>query len=115
MVCLVLFVVGPILCAFGDTLRCRKSYASKKPRTALDFESLETSLWVYKIQTGRSCPSDLHALVEQGIIKRAPNDPWGNPYVVRCWYWGEIELRSAGPDGELGTRDDISHSFTPPE
>jgi hypothetical protein len=34
-------------------------------------------------------------------------DAWWNPYSYRVKGISQFELRSAGPDGELGTRDDL--------
>ena len=43
-------------------------------------------------------------------IKRLPADPWGNDYVlVNPGEHGAYDLLSAGPDGEMGTEDDITN------
>jgi hypothetical protein len=34
-------------------------------------------------------------------------DPWGHPYEFVCDS-GELNVRSAGPDGERGNADDIA-------
>lgn len=45
-----------------------------------------------------------------GYIKRLPADPWGNDYVlVNPGEHGAYDLLSAGPDGEMGTEDDITN------
>jgi general secretion pathway protein G len=39
-----------------------------------------------------------------------PNDPWGHPYHYASPHPtkpDEIDLRSAGPDGEIDTEDDV--------
>ena len=39
-----------------------------------------------------------------------PKDPWGNDYVlVNPGEHGAYDLLSAGPDGEMGTEDDITN------
>ncbi|MDN3675942.1 type II secretion system major pseudopilin GspG [Flavobacterium paronense] len=47
---------------------------------------------------------------KEGYIKRLPADPWGNDYVlVNPGEHGAYDLLSAGPDGEMGTEDDITN------
>ncbi len=38
-----------------------------------------------------------------------PQDPWGHAYVLRKAATGQVEVLSAGPDGVLGTDDDLVH------
>jgi general secretion pathway protein G len=41
-----------------------------------------------------------------------PLDPWGNPYVYTCpgkHNPSSFDIQSAGPDGQLGTDDDIGN------
>ncbi|WP_174848551.1 type II secretion system major pseudopilin GspG [Yersinia artesiana] len=53
---------------------------------------------------------------KNGYIRRLPNDPWGNSYLINNpGRHEEIDIFSAGPDREIGTGDDIgnwSTSFT---
>ncbi len=44
-----------------------------------------------------------------GHLRRPPFDPWARPYVysVRAWPAGP-QVISPGPDGTLGTADDIA-------
>ncbi len=47
---------------------------------------------------------------KEGYIKRLPADPRGNDYVlVNPGEHGAYDLLSAGPDGEMGTEDDITN------
>ena len=47
---------------------------------------------------------------KEGYIKRLPADPRGNDYVlVNHGEHGVYDLLSAGPDGEMGTEDDITN------
>jgi hypothetical protein len=39
-------------------------------------------------------------------VRRPPVDPWGNPYRFAI-EGGEASVVSAGPDGEVGTADDV--------
>jgi hypothetical protein len=54
-------------------------------------------------------PETLHELVEEKIALRIHDDPWGNPF-----FFGQVDgkpngflVGSMGPDGEIGTDDDI--------
>ena len=50
------------------------------------------------------CPPDLATLEKERMIAQLRDDPWGRAYRLRC---DELELRSAGPDGEARTADDV--------
>jgi prepilin-type N-terminal cleavage/methylation domain-containing protein len=56
---------------------------------------------------GASCPS-LDELAEDRLLNRGSSrtDPWGGDFLVSCD--GDVNVRSAGPDGQDGTDDDIS-------
>ena len=46
-----------------------------------------------------------------GYMKKVPVDPWGNPYIYRCF--GKkvpIFIVSCGPDGVEDTEDDITNN-----
>lgn len=90
-----------------------------------DVTALETSLSLYKMDNYDypTTEQGLEALVEQtdiepeprrfpedGYIKRLPKDPWGNDYVLlNPGEHGKMDVFSAGPDGEVGTEDDIGN------
>ena len=47
---------------------------------------------------------------EGGYIRRLPQDPWGNDYLlVSPGEHGAVDVFSAGPDGEANTADDITN------
>jgi general secretion pathway protein G len=90
-----------------------------------DITALEGSLSLYKMDNYDypSTEQGLEALVEQtdiepeprrfpegGYIKRLPQDPWGNDYVLlNPGEQGRMDVFSAGPDREAGTEDDIGN------
>lgn len=55
-------------------------------------------------------PDTLEELVSSDVVKVLPEDPWGNPFrfVPVDVDAKRFQLVSAGPDGDLGTEDDIS-------
>jgi general secretion pathway protein G len=90
-----------------------------------DITALESSLTMYKMDNYNfpSSEQGLEALVDQtdveplprrfpdgGYIKRLPKDPWGNDYqLLNPGEQGKMDVFSMGPDGEVGTEDDIGN------
>ena len=67
-----------------------------------NWESFEESL-LFKYSLSTFKPED-------GYIKRLPEDPWGNEYIlVSPGEHGRIDVLSVGLDGEEGTDDDIGN------
>jgi general secretion pathway protein G len=73
----------------------------------LQIKNFQTPLIEYQSTKGNypSTEEGLEALVKEGLLKKVPIDPWGNPYHYR--YPGEndqeeYEIWSNGPDGKEG-------------
>ena len=102
--------------AYGDHV------AKNKKRTAeTQIELLDNALTNYRLDVG-SYPDSLQALVENiaddekwrgPYLQPAsiPKDPWNNDfvYVSPGKDDREYEIVCCGPDGELGTKDDITN------
>ena len=58
-----------------------------------------------------TCPTLDRLVTERFIDGSKTSDPWGHQLAVAC-DGGEVAVSSAGPDGELGTGDDISSRAT---
>jgi len=98
---------------------------AKMQKAVSDVTALETSLSLYKMDNYNypSTEQGLEALVtqsdiepeprrfpEEGYVKRLPNDPWGNEYLLlNPGEHGKMDVFSVGPDGEAGTEDDIGN------
>jgi general secretion pathway protein G len=56
----------------------------------------------------RVCPTPA-GLAQEGRIDEdsSTEDPWGNPYEIECEP-GRVTVSSAGPDGQMGSEDDIT-------
>ena len=94
-------------------------------KAVTDINALETSLSMYKLDNYNYPTTDqgLEALVEEtgieplprrfpegGYVKRLPNDPWGNEYLLlNPGEQSALDVFSVGPDGEPGTDDDIGN------
>lgn len=90
-----------------------------------DINALETSITMYKMDNYNypTTEQGLEALTsettveplpkkfpENGYVKRLPQDPWGNDYLLlNPGENGKYDIFSAGPDGEAGTEDDIGN------
>lgn len=73
----------------------------------LQIKNFQTPLLEYQTNKGNypSTEEGLEALVKEGLLKKVPLDPWGNPYHYR--FPGETEpdeyeIWSLGPDGKEG-------------
>lgn len=87
-----------------------------------DITSFKTALQLYNADTGQYPTSDqgLDALIHNpGVngwnkpylqdLEKIQLDPWGNPYVYKnpSEHGQDYDIISAGPDGQIGTTDDI--------
>jgi general secretion pathway protein G len=65
------------------------------------------SMWLAG-HNSRDCPT-MQQLVEDGEISanQSSKDPWENDFHIECEGLSEPRVRSAGPDGQFGTDDDI--------
>ena len=114
---MMLSVVVPNLMGSQDTAKLQKAVQ--------DVTALENSLSMYKLDNYDypSTEQGLEALTEQtdiepiprrfpdgGYVKRLPKDPWGNEYfLLNPGEHGKMDVFTAGPDGEVGTEDDIGN------
>jgi hypothetical protein len=72
-------------------------------RAQADIADLERDLEIWAARTGEY-PSSLEAL---GIVGKSFRDPWGHPYQIRRTGLG-VSILSGGPDGRVGTPDDLA-------
>jgi len=96
---------------------------AKLARVESDDAAIANAIRTYAINAGRppSTEQGLRALMEEPtagpkpvrwsqVMKRVPNDPWGNPYSYRVLSEEDgvlcYELSSAGRDGISQTEDD---------
>ncbi|OFA32109.1 type II secretion system protein GspG [Glaciecola punicea] len=122
-VMVVIFIIATMAAVVAPQIFNQRDSAKIK-KAAIDIQALEGSLELYRLQTNTipTTEQGLDALVniptidpiprsypEGGIIKRLPEDPWGNAYVLL--YPGEVgqyDIYSFGPDGLEGSEDDIA-------
>jgi len=120
----VIVILGVLASMVVPNLMGNKDKADRQ-KVVSDVVALENALDMYKLDNGvyPSTEQGLEALVEQpsgtpeprsyredGYIKRLPQDPWCNDYILNSpGEHGKIDVLSVGQDGEEGTDDDIGH------
>ncbi|KID59103.1 general secretion pathway protein G [Pseudoalteromonas luteoviolacea CPMOR-1] len=123
-VMVVLVIIGMILSIVAPNIMGNQEQAAID-KTRLDITQIESAMKIYKLQNKRypTTEQGLEALVEKttidpvpkrfpdgGFINELPLDPWDNPYqLVSPGEIGKIDIFSMGPDGEVGTEDDIGN------
>lgn len=120
----VIVILGVLASLVVPNLMGNKDRADRQ-KAVSDIVALENALDMYKLDNHRYPTTDqgLDALVVaptlsplaenynlEGYIRRLPADPWGNEYVlISPGEHGAIDISSTGPDGEIGTADDINN------
>lgn len=83
---------------------------AKVKEAEIEIQQLNQMVEHYYVAKGQGYPSKLGALTDPPpIAKKIPNDPWGNPYGYEKG-GSSFLVRSAGPDGEFDTEDDVTGS-----
>lgn len=120
----VIVILGILASLVVPNLMGNKEKADHQ-KAVSDIVALESALDMYKLDNSRYPITDqgLNALVTKpgqppeprnyrtdGYIRRLPQDPWGNDYHLRSpGQHGQIDIFSAGPDGEVDSTDDIGN------
>lgn len=80
---------------------------SKAKQARTDASSLSAAALRFRLEHAR-CPSSTEELVEAGYLQRHGRitDPWDGAFTYECEADDVIAV-SAGPDGVLGTEDDV--------
>lgn len=98
---------------------------ANRQKARADIVALENALAQYRLDNGTfpTTEQGLDALINEptieprprnyrrgGYIQRLPLDPWGNEYLLLSpGEFGDFDVFSAGPDGQIGTDDDIGN------
>ncbi|MFT5558042.1 MAG: general secretion pathway protein G [Psychromonas sp.] len=120
----VIVILGILASLVVPNLMGNKDKADRQ-KVVSDLVALENALDMYRLDNSYYPTTDqrLDALVEkpsgtpaprnyreEGYIRRLPQDPWGNDYIlVSPGEQGRIDVLSVGRDGEEGTDDDIGN------
>ncbi|MCF2859597.1 type II secretion system major pseudopilin GspG [Pseudoalteromonas sp. SMS1] len=123
-VMVVLVIIGMIMSIVAPNIIGNQEQAAID-KARLDITQIESAMKIYKLQNKRfpTTEQGLDALVEKttidpvpkrfpdgGFLNELPLDPWDNPYqLVSPGEIGKVDIFSMGPDGEVGTEDDIGN------
>lgn len=122
---MVVIVILGVLASFVAPNVLGNKEKADQQKAVSDIVALENALDMYKLDNNHfpSTQQGLNALVDQpsgnpqprnyrdnGYIRRLPQDPWGNDYLMQFpGEFGDIDIFSAGPDGQAGSDDDIGN------
>jgi general secretion pathway protein G len=123
-VMVVLVIIGMIMAIVAPNIMGQQEEAAAD-KARLDIQQLEDAMSMYKLRNKvyPSTEQGLEALVtasnidpvpkrfpDGGFIESLPEDPWGNPYqLLSPGERGKFDILSMGPDGVIGTEDDIGN------
>ncbi|ARD24261.1 MULTISPECIES: type II secretion system major pseudopilin GspG [Shewanella] len=123
-VMVVIVILGILASMVVPNLMGNKDKADLQ-KAVSDIVALENALDMYRLDNSVYPTTDqgLDALVQKptsspeprnyrpdGYLKRLPQDPWRNDYyLLSPGENGRIDIFSAGPDGQVGTEDDIGN------
>lgn len=109
---LVLSIIGILAAATAVSLLATGERANVKA-AGVGMDTLKGALTDYRFSVGDfpTTQQGLQTLVPNYVEQRALSDPWKNPYLYISPTGNPerpFDIRSAGPDKEHGTADDIS-------
>ncbi|RKG96162.1 prepilin-type N-terminal cleavage/methylation domain-containing protein [Corallococcus sp. CA053C] len=101
----VITILGLIAAAVGVSVLGQFGTAKEK-RVGLDFGALGQALQLYTVKKGRlpDTATGLRALVDEQILPKLPQDPWGHDYVYTLDRSTPV-IVSLGADGAPGGED----------
>lgn len=83
---------------------------AQRTKAETEVKAIANAGKMFLIKNGRiPTMADLTTPDEKGYryLEGAPQDPWGNDYVIEVLEQNRVRVVSAGPDGKRGTPDDI--------
>ncbi|CAM3438452.1 type II secretion system major pseudopilin GspG [Parendozoicomonas haliclonae] len=120
----VIVILGVLASMVAPNVIGNKDKADQQ-KAVSDIIALENALDMYRLDNSiyPSTDQGLEALVSKpsgnpeprsyrndGYIRRLPQDPWGNDYLMQSpGQFGSIDVFSAGPDNQAGNDDDIGN------
>lgn len=102
----VLVIMGAIASAVGFSV-LKSLDQSRIQNTKTRARTMQAAVVGYKLEHAADCP-DVDDLQQADILDSTTdhNDAWGRAFTIECEA-STIHVWSAGPDGALGTADDI--------
>ncbi len=104
-------IMGGVAVVAGNAFKDASKDATKN-----DVLKMVGMIEMYQVQKKGKCPKSPDDLKKSGILTRVKKDPWGNAFKIGCpGEHDNIDVSSAGPDGEFGNDDDINSWDDEPE
>lgn len=105
VVAIISLVMGGVgLMAFNSFKQAQADTAKK------DVVQIQQAVELYMTQKRGKCPKTLQDLKASGVAAKISKDPWGNDYEIKCpGDKASVDVISGGPDGEVGTEDDVNN------
>ena len=80
----------------------------------IQIKNVDEALVAYSMKHGGKYPDSLDVLTEESededaLLQGGTEDPWGNALQLEKRGKKRPKITSAGPDGEMGTEDDITN------
>lgn len=104
---IVVIIMALIATAVGVAVMPRLQKA-REDSTKTDAQSIRSAVILHLGENpGGNCPT-MDSLVEGGYIdsSKRTEDAWNNEFTIEC-DGDSVSVVSAGPDGQMGTEDDI--------
>lgn len=80
---------------------------AKEKTAQTDVQTIRSAVTLYLLEVGDGCPT-MQDLLDESLLDSGKNsqDPWNGEYAIEC-EGDNVFVTSAGPDGQMGTEDDI--------
>lgn len=81
---------------------------ARATQTTTDMRVIQGAVTLYMVHHG-NCPDSVQALVDDGRLSSSARtvDAWGNEFSITCETNSDPVIVSGGPDGQIGTQDDV--------
>ena len=104
---MIVMVIMALMAAGAGFMILPNLKKARVKQTATDAKTIASAAEMFMAENSGECPT-VAQLIEQKILSDKLNtkDAWDNEYQIECDEDGPV-VRSAGPDGQFGTEDDI--------
>lgn len=104
---MIVMVIMALMAAGAGFMILPNLQKAKVKQTATDAKTISAAAEMYMAEGNGECPT-VQQLIDQKILSDKLNtkDAWDNDFQIECNEDGAI-VRSAGPDGQFGSEDDI--------
>jgi len=104
---MIVMVIMALMAAGAGFMILPNLKKARVKQTSTDAKTIASAAEMFMAESSGECPT-VAQLIEQKILSDKLNtkDAWDNEFQIECDGDGPV-VRSAGPDGQFGTEDDI--------